>query len=143
MIGLDAAELGFIQSSLASLPNLRRMLKSGVLRQLRSTADLLPGSVWPTFYTGSSPGVHGIYHRLQWESESMRLRRVAEDWYYREPFWYELERQGLEVIAIDVPMAPRPRLHRGIEITNWGAHDQLTSFATHPQDFEKPCSARP
>lgn len=135
MIGLDAAELSFIQSSLSSLPNLRRVLNSGVLRRLRSTADSMPGSVWPTFYTGTPPGAHGVYHHLQWDSEAMRLRRVAADWLYCEPFWYELERQGREVIAIDVPMTFPPRLKRGIEITNWGSHDQLGSFATHPRDL--------
>ena len=136
MIGIDAGELSFIRSAISSLPNFRRVLDTGVLRRLRSPADLMPGSVWPTFYTGTPPGEHGIYHHLQWDPDSMRLRRVNPDWLYWEPFcWYELERRGLEVIAIDVPMTPPPGLIRGIEIANWGSHDQLTSFATLPQDF--------
>jgi predicted AlkP superfamily phosphohydrolase/phosphomutase len=49
MIGLDAADLDFIRSSSATLPNLSRVLAGGALHRLRSPADLLPGSVWPTF----------------------------------------------------------------------------------------------
>ena len=62
----------------------------------------------------------------------MRLRRVAEDWLPCEPFWYALERRGLDVIAVDVPMTCPSRLERGVEVTTWGSHDQLTPFAARP-----------
>jgi predicted AlkP superfamily phosphohydrolase/phosphomutase len=137
MIGLDAADLDFIQANIASLPNLRRFLKSGITRKLSSTAGALTGSVWPTFNTGKTPGDHGIYHHLQWDSSRMQLRRVSEDWLYCEPFWYELERRGLRVVALDVPMTFRPRLSRGVEVITWGSHDELTPFATHPPELEQ------
>jgi len=132
MIGVDAAELSLIRSARSRLPNLARALDAGVLRRLRSTADLLAGSVWPTFYTGALPGVHGIYHHLQWDAERMRLRRVADDWLHAEPFWYELERRGKRVVALDVPMTFPSRLTRGVEVTCWGSHDQLVPFSTRP-----------
>ena len=56
------------------------------------------------------------------------MRRVTEDWLYAEPFWYELERRGLRVAAVDVPMTFPSRLTRGIEIINWGSHDELGPF---------------
>ncbi len=142
MIGLDAGDLDFIQSSLSSLPNLRRGLASGKLNRLQSTADLLTGSIWPTFCTGTLPGVHGIYHHLQWDPRGMRLRRVADDWLYYEPFWYELERRGLRVIAIDVPMTFHSRLKRGVEIICWGSHETLTPFTAYPRALEKDIQQR-
>ena len=135
MIGVDAADLDFIQANISSLPNFRRALDTGITRKLHSTAGALTGSVWPTFYAAAPPGEHGIYHHLQWDSSQMQLRRVSEDWLYCEPFWYELERRGLRVIAIDVPMAFRPRLSRGVEVITWGSHDELTPFATHPANL--------
>ena len=66
----------------------------------------------------------------------MRLRRVAADWLYAEPFWYELERHGHRVIAVDVPMSFPPRLAQGVEVTNWGAHDQLGPLACYPRAVE-------
>ena len=135
MIGVDAADLDFIRANLSSLPNLRHALETGITRPLRSTAGALTGSVWPTFYTAKPPGDHGIYHHLQWDSSQMQLRRVTEEWLYCEPFWYELERRGSRVIAIDVPMTFRPRLTDGIEVITWGSHDELTPFATHPEEL--------
>jgi len=135
MIGVDAADLDFIRANLSSLPNFRHALETGITRPLRSTAGALTGSVWPTFYTAKPPGDHGIYHHLQWDSSQMQLRRVTEEWLYCEPFWYEFERRGLRVIALDVPMTFHPRLTNGIEVITWGSHDELTPFATHPGDL--------
>ena len=73
MIGFDAADVDYIRSQLPSLPNFRRAFDSGLSRRLRSPADLLPGSVWPTFYTARSPGEHGVYHIVQWDADAMRL----------------------------------------------------------------------
>jgi predicted AlkP superfamily phosphohydrolase/phosphomutase len=133
MIGMDAAELSFIRGNLAVLPALRRILETGTLHRLGSTAGAFPGSVWPTLYSGTLPGEHGIYHHLQWDPEAMRLRRVADDWLYVEPFWYELERRGLRVATIDVPMTFPSRLAGGAEIINWGSHDELGPFHARPR----------
>jgi predicted AlkP superfamily phosphohydrolase/phosphomutase len=134
MIGLDAASLDFIQASLPSLPNLRRAMESGRLQRLRSrTSELLHAAVWPTLYTGQPPGVHGVYYHMQWDPSAMRLRQI-NDWLYCEPFWYELERRGRRVVAIDVPMSWPSRLPLGLEITDWGTHDHMTTFgASSPE----------
>src|SRR4029453_7538010 len=120
MIGVDAGDVEFIESWGAALPNLHRALETGRRFRLESTADVLTGSVWPTFYTGTPPGEHGVYHHLQWDAEAMRLRRVNADWLYCEPFWYELERRGRRVVALDIPMSFPSRLSRGVEVINWG-----------------------
>jgi predicted AlkP superfamily phosphohydrolase/phosphomutase len=132
MIGLDAAELGLIEANRHRLPTLARVLDLGAVHRLRSTADLLTGSVWPTFLTGSPPGVHGIYHHLQWDADAMRLRRVAPDWVGGEPFWVDLERRGRRVVALDVPMTFPSQLRHGVEITNWGSHDTLGPVRVQP-----------
>jgi predicted AlkP superfamily phosphohydrolase/phosphomutase len=137
MIGLDAADLDFIRANISSLPHLRRALETGITRPLHSTAGALTGSVWPTFFTERPPGDHGIYHHLQWDSSQMQLRRVTEEWLYCEPFWYELARRGLRVIAIDVPMTFQSRLTNGVEVTTWGSHDELTPFSTHPAELRR------
>lgn len=137
MFGLDASDLGFIQSHSSELPNLRRVLAGGALHTFRSTADRLTGSVWPTFYTESNPGEHGIYHHLQWDARAMRMRRVTPEWLPSEPFWHELSRQGLRVTCVDVPLSfPAREVSRGIEILNWGSHDQLGAVSCRPRRLE-------
>src|SRR4051812_31520967 len=80
MVGLDAGGLSFLGEHAAALPVLSRLLAQSPPRVLRSPASHLAGSVWPTFYTGTMPGEHGIYHHLQWEQSRMRLRRVSDQW---------------------------------------------------------------
>ncbi len=142
MIGLDAVDLDFVRSNLAALPNLRRALECGVTRPLHSTADELAGSVWPTFYTRTRPGQHGLYHHLQWDASSMQMRRASEDWLYSEPFWYELGRRGLRTVALDVPMTFRPRPINGTEIISWGSHDELRPFSSCPPELGRQVRAR-
>ena len=129
MIGVDAADIEFIEAAAGALPNLQRILGVGRRFDLDSTADVLTGSVWPTFYTGTMPGEHGVYHPIQWDPAAMRARRVSEEWLYCEPFWCDLERRGETVVAFDVPFAFPSRLQRGIEIDNWGTHEYLGSFS--------------
>jgi len=142
LIGIDAADLDFIQSSLSSLPHLHHALDTGTLYRLNTTADLMAGSVWPTFYTGSYPEDHGVYHHLQWDQNAMSMRRVSEEWLYCEPFWYELERKGLRVSVFDVPMTFPSRLQRGIELINWGSHDQLGPFTCNNRELQKEMQKR-
>ncbi len=137
MIGVDAVDLDLVKSWLPSLPHFRRFVEDGTVHRLESTAGLLTGSVWPTFYTGAGPGEHGIYHHLQWDPESMRLRRVSRDWLDCEPFWRQLERRDLRVTVLDVPMTMGPRLERGLEVINWGSHDQLGRFTANSPDIAR------
>jgi predicted AlkP superfamily phosphohydrolase/phosphomutase len=131
MIGIDSANFGIVRSNLSVLPNFARALGSGVFRPLESPGDLISGSVWPTFYTGKSPGDHGVYHILQWDLDAMRLRRLSEDWFYCEPFWIELERSGLSATVVDTPVSFPTHLKQGIEVSNWGVHNPFCPFATN------------
>jgi predicted AlkP superfamily phosphohydrolase/phosphomutase len=135
MLGFDAAEFDYIQRFIARLPNFRRALSCGRHRRLSSPAHMIPGAVWPTFYTATLPGEHGIHHLMQWDADAMRLRRVSAEWLDCEPFWRELERRGLRVIALDVPMTFPPRNVPGVEVSSWGAHDQLSPFTTYPREL--------
>jgi predicted AlkP superfamily phosphohydrolase/phosphomutase len=135
MLGFDAAEFGYIQQFLPMLPNFRRALSCGRHRRLSSPAQMMTGSVWPTFYTATPPGEHGIHHLMQWDADAMRLRRVSAAWFDCEPFWRELERRGLRVIALDVPMTFPPKECAGVEVSSWGAHDQISLFTAYPREL--------
>ena len=136
MLGFDAAELSYIQEHLPMLPNFKRALSCGPLTRLSSPAQMFPGSVWPTFYTATPPGEHGIHHLMQWDADAMRLRRVSGEWLPNEPFWRELERRGVRVIALDVPVAFPPKECAGVEVSSWGAHDQVSLFTAYPREIK-------
>jgi predicted AlkP superfamily phosphohydrolase/phosphomutase len=133
MIGVDAAELSFIRAARSSLPTFARLLDQGALFRLRSTAEHVSASVWPSMYTGTAPGDHGISQHIQWDPDGMRMRRITADWIYCEPFWYDLARAGLGVTVADVPFTFDNRLPAAVEVVNWGSHDLMGRFtATSP-----------
>jgi predicted AlkP superfamily phosphohydrolase/phosphomutase len=121
MIGLDSADLDYIEPRLSSLPNLRRLFTEGLVRRLATPADVMSACVWPTFYTGTLPGDHGQYFPIQWDPAKMELRHAGSDWLDCEPFWRPLARAGLPVTTLDVQMTFPSRTPDGVELVNWGS----------------------
>lgn len=136
LLGIDSAEISFIESHLGSLPALRGLLARSRLARLASPAEVLSASVWPTFYTATSPGEHGQYYPMQWDPARMRLRRVATDWLGCEPFWRPLARDGLRVTTLDVQTLPASPTRDGTEIVNWGSQS-FSSFHCNQPDVER------
>jgi len=134
MIALDAAEPHLVEQWMndGTLPNLKRHHARGVFTRLASTADWLAGSPWPTFYTGTTPADHGLYHYLQWQADQMRPIRPSPDWLPLRPFWRDLSEIGHRVITIDLPMKFPPEPFNGVEIYGWATHDRLAPPASYP-----------
>jgi predicted AlkP superfamily phosphohydrolase/phosphomutase len=137
MIGIDAGDVDFIQSSLDRLPRLRQLFEGGSILRLDSTAGHLPGSVWPTFSTATLPGEHGIYQHIQWDSSGMKLRRLTTDWIDFQPFWSEAARQGVRSTVIDVPFSFPTRWAQNVEVMNWGSHDLVGPYGSNPPELAR------
>jgi len=137
MIALDAAEPRLIEQWIddGTLPNLKRLRDLGIYSRLASPADWLAGAVWPTFYTGTPPSRHGIYHFLQWRPEQMQLVRPSSDWLPARPFWRSLSDFGKRVVAVDLPMTYAPEPFEGVEVQGWVTHDRLTPPRCYPADL--------
>ena len=123
MLGLDAASLPFIRANTDRLPFLASLLDEGTLADLRSPATYLSASVWPTFYSGGQPGVHGQYFPFQWSGEDGTFRRIGHarwsEAFYVEPFWHRIARSGAATIAFDVAHVLHDERAPGLQITNW------------------------
>jgi predicted AlkP superfamily phosphohydrolase/phosphomutase len=136
MIGLDAAELTLVRRWMdeGALPNLRRLRQRGAFGELHSPAEWLVGSPWPTFYTGSPPQEHGMYHYLIWRPETMSTERPNPDWLPLHPFWRRLDGTGKRAVVLDVPNCYAPEPFDGIEISGWATHEAMMPAASHPSD---------
>jgi predicted AlkP superfamily phosphohydrolase/phosphomutase len=157
LIGLDSADLDYIEPRLGSLPNLRRLFAESMVRRLQTPANVMSACVWPTFYTGTLPGHHGQYFPIQWDPASMELRHVDSDWLDCEPFWRPLARAGLPVTTLDVQMAFPARTPAGVEVVNWGSstlggfhcnrpevgREIIRLFGTHVLDPDIPVEKSP
>src|SRR5688572_29121305 len=89
MIALDAAEPSLVERWIREdrLPNLARLRERGGYGRLASSADLLAGSIWPSFHTGTLPGDHAHHHFIQWNKERMALVRPTSNWLPQPVFW--------------------------------------------------------
>jgi hypothetical protein len=123
MLGLDAASLPFIRANADRLPFLGALLAEGTVSELRTPATYLSASVWPTFYAGLPPGVHGQYFPFQWSGADATFRRIGHPrWsesFYVEPFWHRVARAGATTIAFDVAHVLHDERAPGLQITNW------------------------
>ena len=137
MIGLDAAEITLVQRWMdeGALPNLGALRARGAFGPLASSARWLVGSPWPTFFTGTPPEEHGLYHYLMWRPESMTTERPAPAWLPLRPFWRRLGEQGLRAVAVDVPLVYRPEAFAGTELSGWATHEILEEPAAHPPEL--------
>jgi predicted AlkP superfamily phosphohydrolase/phosphomutase len=137
MIGIDAAEVSLLQKWMdqGALPNLRSLREKGAFGRLTSTAQWLVGSPWPSFYTGTMPSEHGMYHYLIWRPDRMAHERPSPDWMPLEPFWRHIATADRHVVAVDVPLAYAPRPYPGTEISGWATHEILDLPASHPPEL--------
>jgi predicted AlkP superfamily phosphohydrolase/phosphomutase len=128
-VALDCGDPQLIERWMSEgiLPNLQELVYAGSYGRLESTAEILGGSPWPTFYTGKTPGDHGLYHYMQWCPEQMEHITVTPDWLPARPFWRELANMGYRVIAIDIPMVYPPATFNGMEVYGWATGDTLTT----------------
>lgn len=136
MIGLDAAEWTLVERWMAdgSMPELRALCERGSAMRLGSTANWLVGSPWPSFYTGTTPADHGLYHYLLWRPEQMASDRPATDWLPLQPFWRHLG-ERTRVVAVDVPLTYPPGSFNGVEISGWGTHEVLQQPTSWPPEL--------
>jgi predicted AlkP superfamily phosphohydrolase/phosphomutase len=126
LIALDSAEPSLVEKWMkdSTLPNLKRFCSQGAYGRLKSSADWLPASAWPTFYTGTSPGEHGLYEARQWQTERMQEVLTSPEWLPLYPFWRRLGDE-FRVVSVDLPMTYPPERFNGIEICGWMAYDSI------------------
>lgn len=136
MIGLDAADSVLVDRWVAdgALPNLRALRDRGLWARLETTASHLTGSPWPSFYTGTHPGHHGIYHDYQWRHERMAYAAPSEEWLSVRPFWRDLE-GSLRALIYDVPLVFACEPFAGWEIAGWATHDAPMPPSSHPPEL--------
>ncbi len=123
VLGLDSADAELIErwAEEGALPTFARLREEGSWRRLGTTAEVMHVSAWPTIYTGTDPGKHGLYHAFQVRAGSQAIHRTDPRWLACEPFWLQLDRAGRKVIVMDAFMdAPAPADFSGIQILEYG-----------------------
>jgi predicted dehydrogenase/predicted AlkP superfamily phosphohydrolase/phosphomutase len=123
VIGWDAADAELIEQWCAEglLPNIARMRSQGSWARMRTTAEFLHVSAWPSIFTGTAPDKHGLYHAYVMRPGQQSPLRPQPD---MSPFpflWKQLSDHGKRCVIIDAFLTcPLDNLN-GSQIVDWGS----------------------
>jgi predicted AlkP superfamily phosphohydrolase/phosphomutase len=141
VIGIDGATFNVLNPliSTGGLPNISRLIETGVHGNLESTIPPLTAPAWSSFMTGKNPGKHGVLNffssSTQEDSEGKgEFRPVNSTSIYGETLWDILSRQGYKVGVINVPLTYPPHPVNGIMITGMLTPHGADDF-TYPHEL--------
>jgi predicted AlkP superfamily phosphohydrolase/phosphomutase len=124
-IALDAASRDLVRAwcDEGLLPHLRALLRAGASGPTVNAPAVYTGSLWPSVWTGTTPGRHGCYYCEQLEPGTYEIAEFLGRNVKQEPFWSVLSRAGRRVALFDVPKAALCESLNGLQVVDWGTHD--------------------
>lgn len=117
IIGIDGATFDLILPWVEAghLPNLERLISSGVHGELASTLPPVTSPAWPTFMTGCNPGKHGVFDFIQPAGSDFSLVNATK---IKQPtVWQRLSAAGYRVGVLNVPVTYPPQPLNGFMIS--------------------------
>lgn len=135
VLGLDAATFDLIEPWVKEgrLPSFQRLMETGAWGRLESTIPPVTAVAWNTFATGKNPGKHGVFDFVRREADGYSIRVVSGGSRRTTPFWSLLDRYGLRVGVINMPMTyPPDRLEHGFVISGFDAPGVESDFVYPP-----------
>lgn len=135
VLGLDGVEPKLFKWAKENkLPNIAKLLNSGAHGNLKSTMPPLSAIAWPSFYTGTNPGKHGVFDTQQLTSEGFKA--VSFKSVSGKSLWKIMTENGKKVIVIAVPITYPPENVNGILISGMDAPGEEANF-TYPKDLKE------
>lgn len=145
-LGLDAMDPELVRrwSESGDLPAFRSLFERAACGPTENPPGLFVGAVWPSFFTGASPGRHGRYCYEQLVNGTYDVRRFTPSELKRPPFWIPLSEAGRRIAVIDVPKSPLAKALNGIQLCDWTTHDPDPgmTFRTWPPSLAADVVAR-
>lgn len=122
IIGLELGDGRLIEgwTGAGHLPALAGLCSDGTFGWLESIAELLHVAVWPSIYTGTSPGQHGVYFTFQPAPGLQGYQRFHQGLYGRPSFWRLLGDAGIRCIVLDAPYTQLEDGFSGCQVIDWG-----------------------
>jgi predicted AlkP superfamily phosphohydrolase/phosphomutase len=122
LIGLDSGDADLIELWMAGgyMPTFAKLRREGLWSRVGTTAEVMHVSAWPTLYTGTTPGQHGLYHAYQVYAGEQLIRRPDPSRAGEPPFWKYLDDAGRRCIILDAFMDYRLPGFKGMQILEYG-----------------------
>lgn len=134
VIGLDCAEPSLVFDRwLDDLPNIKRVLQSGVYARMRSSDPPITVPAWASMMTGKDPGQLGFYGFRNRNSYDYSDVGLVDRTSLTEPaVWDVLGKRGYQSILIGVPPSYPPKPIKGHLITCFLTPDRSAPY-TYPE----------
>lgn len=113
LVGIDAACLPVLEPLFEAdaVPTLQSIFDSGVNGPLESQIPPWTASAWPSMYTGTNPGKHGVFGFLSFDGYEWDVVNAT---HMRErTIWELLDQHGLSSVVVNAPVTHPPRGFKG------------------------------
>ncbi|WP_435181739.1 alkaline phosphatase family protein [Halorussus sp. AFM4] len=149
LIGLDGASWDVLDRLFerGSAPTVRSIATGGVRAPLTSQVPPWTPSAWPSLYTGTNPGRHGVFDFLRYDGYEWDLANAT---HVREPsLWEVLDRHDRSSVVVNVPATHPAPSFDGALVPGYMApaepachpegvldeiRDELGGYEVYPQD---------
>ena len=137
VIGIDGGSFNIIESLIEKslLPNFKRVIDNGVKSYLESTIHPSSEQAWPSFYTGTNNGKHGIFGYLKRSRKNYSFNIVSRLDVNSNSIFKIASENDKKVIVIGMPLTYPVEKVNGYMISGLfcpGKHVQWT----YPEDFK-------
>ncbi len=143
VIGLDCVPPRFVFEDWADeLPNLKRLMDTGIHGPLRSTTPPITVPAWATMVTSKDPGTLGFYgfrNRVDYSYD--RLAFVTSRWVREKTVWDYLGEAGKTSVVIGVPPSYPPKPLKGWMISCFLTPGPESQYA-YPADLKREIEER-
>ncbi|SDY99827.1 alkaline phosphatase family protein [Thermoactinomyces sp. DSM 45892] len=138
LIGLDCAEPSLVFDRwIDDLPNIKRIMESGVYAPLRSCDPPITVPAWACMMTGKDPGQLGFYgFRNRAGYDYLDVGLVDSSQLNEPTVWDQLGKYGYKSIIMGVPPSYPPKPMKGCLISCFLTPDQSATH-TYPPELQE------
>lgn len=121
LIGIDGASFRVLDTLFddGSLPHLKSIFGEGTSSRLRSQIPPWTASAWPSLYTGTNPGKHGVFGFLSFEGYDWSVVNATH--VSQRPIWHLLDKHDCSSVVVNVPVTHPPQSFDGALIPGYAA----------------------
>lgn len=137
VVGIDGGSFNIIDPLLEKglLPNFKKLIDSGVKSYLESTIHPSSEQAWPSFYTGTNNGKHGIFGYLKRNRNDYSFRIISYLDVKSDSVFKIASKNDKKAIVIGMPLTYPVEKINGYMVSGLfcpGKHVQWT----YPEDFK-------
>ena len=119
-----------------SLPNLAKLMKTGVSGTLESVLPPITPPAWTSFMTGKNPGKHGIFHFVETEHGGYAMNYANATSRRSPTVWKLLNNAGYSVGTMNIPFTYPPEPLNGFQISGMDTPSESSPFV-HPPSLRE------